>query len=89
MLSLLKNKLHLIIICFFALICFVAPIGNLAEASAPQYEKDFTTSLTKNNWVLEKSRFGIDPDKTLRENISEMFYPRTEKGESKIYELIR
>lgn len=87
MLSSIKNKLYAIIICLAVLICWIPQIFNTVEAAPPKYEQNFSSHLTKNNWVL--SRFKVDPDKTLRENISIMLYPQDWNEASAIYEVIR
>ena len=63
---------------------------NYTEAAAPVYETKTKARITGNDKrrVLNPSKY-VDPNKTLRENISNMFYPRAGTDTSKIYLVIR
>lgn len=92
MMLLTKNKILSIIIWFLAVISIVSPMVNSVDAVAPQYEKDFSSMLTKDKWVYDPGDFasgGVGAKKTLRENISGMFYPRSWNNSSVIYTVIK
>lgn len=91
MISSLKQKLSMFILAVFAiLIWWVAILPNYTEAAAPVYQTKTQSRITGNDkwWVLNPSKF-VDPNKTLRENISNMFYPRNGNDASVIYIVIR
>ena len=87
MISFLKQKIWFFVLGLLLILWCCVPSVNFVEAAAPQYERDFSSQL--GDYVLASSNFWVDSDKTLRENIADMFYPRSAKGDSKIYEVIR
>lgn len=90
MISFIKRKIPTLLVWLLVFISLMLPLWSFVNADRPpQYEKEFSSDLTKWNWVLKPSRFWIDKDKTLRENIVEIFYPRDLGATSHIYEVLR
>ena len=87
MISFLKQKIWFFILGLIVFLWCWAPFINVVESAPPKYEKDFSSHLE--NYVLESERFNVSSSKTLRENIADMFYPRTNKWDSAIYLVIR
>ena len=92
MISSIKNKL-LIIVVWLLMIFWWISLNSLVHAdfsNAPKYEDDFAASLKKDDWVLDPSeRFWVKKDKTLRDNITSLFYPRDFGETSEIYNVLR
>lgn len=88
MISHLKNKIYAILLGLFIIIWCVVPMTNSVEARAPRFENHVIPQLEKWGWVLSRSQFYVNNDKTLRENIFEMFYPQ-DSTSSVIYNVIR
>lgn len=87
----LKQKLWILILAVSViLVWWTAILPNYTEAAAPVYETKTKARITGNDKrrVLNPSKY-VDPNKTLRENISNMFYPRAGDDTSKIYLVIR
>lgn len=55
--------------------------------AAPSQFADFTSEL--DDYVLNPSKFKVNPNKTIRDNIKDMFYPKTGEEDSVIYTVIR
>ena len=87
MISFLKQKIWFFMLGILVILWCCLLLPNSAKAAAPQFERDYSSHLW--DYVLSSSRFGVKSDNTLRENIADMFYPRTSKWESAIYLVIR
>ena len=87
MISFLKHKIGIFILGLLVIFGFCTPFINSVEAKTLQYETDFSSRLR--GWTLWSDRFKVDSNKTLRENIVNMFYPRAGNDASAIYVVIR
>lgn len=87
MLSSLKQKLVIIIFAAFAIVIWTVSLPNSVEAKAPKYDSNYASKLW--DYVIKPSKVGVDKDSTLRQNISNMFYPRGGWDASAIYQVIR
>ena len=86
MISFVKKVLWLFILGLLAVVWFSLVSPNYAEAVPPKYDQDFTSEL--DDYVIKPSKFNVDSNKTLRNNIIELFYP-SEQWNNHIYKLIR
>ena len=80
----LKRKLYSFIFSIIVAIGIVFPLWLCQARGLPSYEKDFTSSLKW--WVYN---YSVDKNKSLRENIIYLFYPRGWGNTSALYEIIR
>lgn len=65
-------------------------VNHTYASNAPKYNEDFASDLKKHYWVLNpESRFGVDKNKTLRENIRQLFYPNGDESWNAIYHVVR
>jgi len=83
----LKKKLSLFILAFAAILGCGLFLPNYVGAVPPNYQKNFSSQL--NDYVLRPSRFWVNSNNTLRDNIVNMLYPRDGNSTSAIYEVIR
>ena len=82
-----KKKIKIIGFWLLVLFWFCYPLlNNNVYANAPTYKEDFSSHLTKYNWVHPE--WVVSADKSFRENIISLFYPR-DHNTSKIYEVLR
>lgn len=90
MLSFLKKNVKIIIFWLLIMVGCALPILNQSYAAthAPNYERDFVKDLTEENRQLNPDWFKVSADRTLRENIIELFYP-SRHGWNAIYNVIR
>lgn len=86
MISFIKRGLGLFVLGLLVIswLSFVCP--NYAEAVPPKYDQNFTSEL--GDYVIKPSKFNVNSEKTLRDNIIELFYP-SERWNNYIYVLIR
>lgn len=93
MLLSLKKTIKIIAFWLLVLIGCIFPVVNQTNATnAPKYGSDFADDLMKNEdkWVIDPiSRFKVDKDKTLAQNIVALFYPSTSDAGNAIYKVIR
>ena len=91
MISFIKNNLLASIVGLLLIVWLSLPLFNTVEAKAPEYERNFTSHLTKDGWVLNPAKMGqwVDENKQLRQNIVELFYPNVTKDGNYIYKVIR
>lgn len=93
MLKSLQKTIKIITFWLLILAGCVFPMANQTIASnAPVYLTDFANNLMKgqDKWVIDPgSRFQVDKDKTLKQNIVALFYPSTSGGGNAIYHVIR
>ena len=87
MLLLVKKCWKIISLAILVVLGSVSFFPINTEAAAPRYEKDFSSQL--GDYTLKPSNFWVDSDKTLRQNISNMFYPRDWSDTSVIYLVLR
>ena len=83
----IKKKLYIILFWLFLFVGCICPLwlSSQAKNKIPGYEEDFTSRL---GWRVYKYD-GVEKDQTLRQNVINLFYPKTEKGDSAIYQIIR
>ena len=62
-------------------------LTSFVEAAPPRYEQNFVSELW--GYVFKSSRFGVDPNQTLSENIKNVFYPKADGEASAIYSVTR
>lgn len=91
MFSFLKSRLLVLILTLLSVLGCILPLNTFADSNtAPKYNDDFASYLEKDGWVLNpKEKFGVEKDKTLRENVVALFYPNTTKDWNAIYNVIR
>ena len=82
-----KKKLYIILFWLLVFIGCVFPLwfSSQAKNKIPGYEDDVAGRLE--GWVIKYD--DVKKDQTFRQNIINLFYPRTEKGDSTIYAIIR
>ena len=83
----IKKILYVAVFGLIALIGCILPSSKPVFADAPEFNKNFASQLT-DSFVLNPGTFSIDKDKSLRENITEIFYP-SKSWNNAIYKIIR
>lgn len=93
MLLSLKKTVKILAFWLLILLGCTLPIINQTDASnAPKYGDDFADDLTQkeDKWVIDPiSRFKVDKNKTLAQNVVLLFYPSTSDDGNAIYKVIR
>ena len=87
MLSLFKKKIFVIIFSLFVFMGISSPLQNPVFAAPPTYDNDFKNGLVDWNRVLDP--WSVSKDKTLRQNIVELFYPNDWDGWNRIFNVLR
>ena len=94
MVSLLKKNLWVLMLAILAILIWWATIfSNQVEAVAPKYDVKTVSPITKKDkeYIVTTDKVNISRSNTLRENIKNMFYPKTTDRDenSVIYVVIR
>ncbi len=85
----LKKSVKIIVFWLLVSMTFVFPMVNQTYAgNAPKFEKNYAKGLTNPKWQIDPSKVKVSSDKTLSENIVQLFYP-SRYGENVIYNVIR
>jgi len=98
--SYIKKWLYVALLNIFLFVFLCIPLSSKVYAeSVPNFQDDFVKQLTfsnsdneeeeKEKFVINPGKFNIDKDKTLRQNIIELFYPSKSTSWNAIYSLIR
>ena len=88
----IKRILYTLLFGLLLSIWLILPLNNSVHANrAPNFNTDFVSQFTneKERYLLNPSNFGVDSNKTLRENIIALFYPSNNDSWNAIYKLIR
>ena len=86
----IKRILYTILFTILLSIWCILPSKNFVLAEqAPSFNEDYKTPLEKFGSVIRTTRFGFDPNKSLTENIKQVFYPSSSSGGGAIYEMIK
>lgn len=89
MLKILKKNVYMAIFGLLVIMGSLAPLHNVTFSAPPTFETDFTSELTKGWRVIGGEKMWVDKDKTLRQNILELFYPSTSRDGWRIYSVVR
>ena len=82
----LKQKLTILILWLLVIFGWSIFLSNSVEAAPPTRETNFASHL--DDYVLQPEKFGVDSDRTFRQNVFDLFYPNITWNNS-IYHVVR